>query len=63
MAKIAANIQDRDDAADFASMLSDSMGNTKKFEGRVVTARVINITDDFAILDVGLKSEGRVSLP
>src|ERR1700751_5618613 len=62
MAHIAANIKDREESTDFASLLTEWMGSNKKFEGRVVEARVISITDDFAILDVGLKSEGRIAL-
>ncbi len=62
MAHVAANIKDREDSNDFASLLSESMGSNKKFEGRVVEGRVINVTDDFVILDVGLKSEGRIAL-
>ena len=62
MAHVAANIKDREDSNDFASLLTESMGSNKKFEGRVVEGRVINITDDFVILDVGLKSEGRIAL-
>ncbi|MBV9654587.1 MAG: 30S ribosomal protein S1, partial [Acetobacteraceae bacterium] len=32
------------------------------FEGSVVTGRVIRLTEEYAIVDVGLKSEGRVAL-
>ncbi len=32
------------------------------FDGSVVTGRVIRLTEEFAIVDVGLKSEGRVAL-
>ena len=35
---------------------------TGGFDGSVVTGRVLRLTDEFAIVDVGLKSEGRVSL-
>jgi small subunit ribosomal protein S1 len=62
MAHVAKNIKDNEDSADFAALLGESMGSHKKFEGRVVEGRVINITDDFVILDVGLKSEGRIAL-
>ena len=47
---------------DFASMLDESMNREVGFEGSVVTGRVIRLTDEYAIVDVGLKSEGRVAL-
>ena len=47
---------------DFASMLDESMNRETGFEGSVVTGRVVRLTDEYAIVDVGLKSEGRVAL-
>ena len=47
---------------DFASLLDESMSRESGFEGSVVTGRVIRLTDEYAIVDVGLKSEGRVAL-
>ena len=47
---------------DFASLLDETMGREAGFEGSVVTGKVIRLTDEFAIVDVGLKSEGRVAL-
>ena len=47
---------------DFAAMLEESFGKTKRFDGRVVTGRIVAIENDQAIVDVGLKSEGRVAL-
>jgi len=47
---------------DFASLLNESMGREAGFEGSVVTGRVVRLTDEYAIVDVGLKSEGRVAL-
>ena len=47
---------------DFAAMLDESMNKEFGFEGSVVTGRVIRLTDEYAIVDVGLKSEGRVAL-
>jgi small subunit ribosomal protein S1 len=61
MAHAAANLKDREDSADFAALLTESLGGKKNFQGRVVQGRVIDVTDDFVILDVGLKAEGRVS--
>ncbi len=47
---------------DFASLLDESLGREVSFDGSVVTGTVIRLTDEFAIVDVGLKSEGRVLL-
>ena len=47
---------------DFAALLDETLGRDTGFDGSVVTGRVIRLTDEFAIVDVGLKSEGRVAL-
>ena len=47
---------------DFATLLDEMLGADSGFDGSVVTGRVIRLTEEFAIVDVGLKSEGRVSL-
>ncbi len=47
---------------DFASLLDETLGRDSGFEGSVVTGRVLRLTEEFAIVDVGLKSEGRVAL-
>jgi small subunit ribosomal protein S1 len=47
---------------DFATLLDETLGRDTGFDGSVVTGRVIRLTDEFAIVDVGLKSEGRVAL-
>ncbi|WP_230281267.1 30S ribosomal protein S1 [Croceicoccus sp. Ery15] len=49
---------------DFAKMLDDMLGNEADggFEGRVVKGTVTAIENDKAVIDVGLKSEGRVRL-
>ncbi|MEP9400737.1 30S ribosomal protein S1 [Sphingomonas sp. VNH70] len=47
---------------DFASMLDDMFGASESFEGRVVIGTVTGIENDLAVIDVGLKSEGRVPL-
>jgi len=46
----------------FASMLEESLQEQASFEGTVVKGRVISIENDMALIDVGLKSEGRVPL-
>ena len=49
---------------DFAKMLDDMLGSEAEggFEGRVVKGTVTAIENDKAVIDVGLKSEGRVRL-
>ena len=48
---------------DFAAMLEESLGGASGgFEGRVVKGTITAIENDKAVIDVGLKSEGRVAL-
>jgi len=47
---------------DFAKMLEETLGDADGFEGRVVKGTVTAIENDLAVIDVGLKSEGRVPL-
>ncbi len=47
---------------DFAALLDESLGGRDFMEGQVVHGLVVAIEKDFAIIDVGLKTEGRVSL-
>ena len=47
---------------EFAAMLDDMFGGADSFEGRVVHGTVTAIENDMAVIDVGLKSEGRVPL-
>jgi len=47
---------------DFASMFEESVGQRALMEGRVVAATVAAIENDFVIVDVGLKTEGRIPL-
>ncbi len=48
---------------DFAAMLNESLGGEDQgFEGRVVKGTITAIENDMAVIDVGLKSEGRVPL-
>src|SRR5438552_13543780 len=48
---------------DFAAMLNESLGGENEtFEGKVVKGIVTGIENDMAVIDVGLKSEGRVPL-
>ncbi len=48
--------------AEFEALLAESLGESTRFDGRVVTGTVIGIDKECAILDIGLKSEGRVAL-
>jgi small subunit ribosomal protein S1 len=61
MGKASAKIADNSDSTEFAALLGDSM-TSKSFEGNVVKGKIIEVQDDAVIIDVGLKSEGRVSL-
>jgi small subunit ribosomal protein S1 len=47
---------------DFAALLNETYGDDEAFEGSVVKGRVVGIEKDMAIIDVGLKTEGRVAL-
>ncbi|HVC62820.1 MAG TPA: 30S ribosomal protein S1 [Acetobacteraceae bacterium] len=54
--------QDHFMGENFASLLDETLGRDSSFDGSVVTGRVQRLTDEYAIVDVGLKSEGRVLL-
>jgi small subunit ribosomal protein S1 len=47
---------------DFAALLSETYGDDEAFEGSVVKGRVVAIEKDMAVIDIGLKTEGRVAL-
>jgi small subunit ribosomal protein S1 len=47
---------------DFAAMLNETLSADDAYEGSVVRGRIVNIEKDMAIIDVGLKMEGRVAL-
>ncbi|MET0274405.1 MAG: 30S ribosomal protein S1 [Phenylobacterium sp.] len=47
---------------DFSALLDESLGGRDFMEGQVVHGKVVAIEKDFAIIDVGLKTEGRVLL-
>ena len=46
----------------FETLLSQSLKKIKDFEGKVVNGKVISIDHNHALIDVGLKSEGRIPL-
>ena len=60
MAHVAANLKDREDSKEFAALLAETLGESQSFEGSVVKGVVIGLADDHVIVDVGLKSEGRI---
>jgi small subunit ribosomal protein S1 len=45
---------------DFEALLDEAMGGRDFMEGTVVQGKVVGIEKDFAIIDVGLKTEGRI---
>lgn len=47
---------------DFAALLDESIGAKNRFEGHVVTGIIIGVENDVAIIDIGLKAEGRVPM-
>ena len=47
---------------DFAAMLDESFNHGNMQEGSVIKGTVVGIEKDMAIIDVGLKTEGRVAL-
>jgi small subunit ribosomal protein S1 len=47
---------------DFAKLIDESFGNGNVQEGAVVKGTVVGIERDLAVIDVGLKTEGRVAL-
>jgi small subunit ribosomal protein S1 len=47
---------------DFAKMLDESFGTGNLQEGSVIKGKVVGIEKELAVIDVGLKTEGRVAL-
>jgi small subunit ribosomal protein S1 len=60
MAKSAVSMQPTRD--DFMSLLEESYADRPVSEGSVVKGKVLGIEKDLVIIDVGLKTEGRVAL-
>ncbi|MCJ9429801.1 30S ribosomal protein S1 [Kordiimonas marina] len=48
--------------SDFEALLNETLPTEDGFEGNVVPGKVVAIENDFAIIDIGLKAEGRVPL-
>ncbi|WP_068085142.1 30S ribosomal protein S1 [Polycladidibacter stylochi] len=49
-------------AEDFASLLEESFATSDVYEGTVVKGTIVAIEKDLAVIDVGLKVEGRVPM-
>ncbi len=47
---------------EFAAMLNETLSADDAYEGSVVRGKVVSIEKDMAVIDVGLKMEGRVAL-
>ena len=47
---------------DFESLLAESYSDNPATEGTVVKGRIVSIENDFAIIDVGLKTEGKIAV-
>ena len=62
MARTATKLADRSESKEFAALLDESMGNQENFEGKVVSGTIVEIGDETALVDVGLKSEGAIPL-
>src|SRR6201991_4469223 len=64
MAKSAAArvVKERAESESFASLLEETLGAAQGLEGSVLSGTVVSVEGEFALVDVGLKSEGRVAL-
>lgn len=47
---------------DFEALFNETFGEEALFEGQVITGTIIGVENDFAMVDVGLKSEGRIPM-
>ncbi|MEM8832946.1 MAG: 30S ribosomal protein S1 [Pseudomonadota bacterium] len=61
MAQAARHLQDREESKEFAQLLESSLKEQAN-EGSVVKGRIIDIQNDAVVVDVGLKSEGRIEM-
>ena len=63
MVQVAARLKDLDGAGEFSALLNESFeGGLPNFEGSVVSGTIVSIDKEFALIDVGLKAEGRIAL-
>ncbi len=56
------NVNQSKEKISFAEMLEESLAGKESLEGKVVSGVIVGIKSDKAIIDVGLKSEGRLFL-
>lgn len=47
---------------DFEALLNESLSEGSSLTGKVINGNIIDITNDFVLVDVGLKSEGKIPL-
>ena len=47
---------------DFAALLEESFVTSPTTEGSVIKGTIVRVDDDYVLIDVGLKSEGRIAL-
>ena len=47
---------------DFSALLDEYMGKGKGLQGTVIKGTIVDVSDDFVTVDVGLKSEGRIAI-
>jgi len=62
MADAATMNADEDFMEDFEALLNETLGENASLEGTVIRGTVIAVRNDHVVVDVGLKSEGRVPL-
>ena len=55
-------VQTNPSREDFAALLEESFSRAEALEGSVIKGRVVAIEKDMAVVDLGLKTEGRVAL-
>ena len=56
------NANNTSESESFADLLAESFAENSRIEGSVVKGKVVSIENDVAVVDVGLKSEGRISI-
>jgi small subunit ribosomal protein S1 len=59
---MSSNTQRMPSSEDFAALLNESFSRADNQEGSVVKGRVVAIEKDMAIIDIGMKTEGRVAV-
>ncbi|MBX3455985.1 30S ribosomal protein S1 [Ferrovibrio sp.] len=57
-----AQVAEPTDIENFAALLDESFSSSNLMEGSVVKGVVVSIENDYALIDVGLKCEGRIAM-